>query len=389
MYDFQTLKSRNGTGSAKWEFAPEATRRAGVVPLSIADMELPVAPEITRAVIEAAEHGVYGYTVPDKEYFDSVSGWLKRRHGVTVYNEWISCTPGVVTALGIAVREFTQPGDGVIIQPPVYGPFWSAVRDNGRTLLENPLVYENGTYHMNFDGLEQLCARPEAKLMILCSPHNPVGRVWTADELMRVGELCKKHGVMIIADEIHHDIVFDGQEHTVFITLPGMADNCMLCTATSKTFNIAGLCCSNIFIPNKELHERFERRCSVESMFGIPYFARAATIAAYTKCDAWADEMLAFIQGNFEFMREFLNAHLPQLKLIRAEGTYLAWVDMRSLGLDDRALEQLTVDRALLALDEGYIFGTGGSGFERWNLALPRVELNKALERLEAAIKEM
>lgn len=387
MYDFQSIIDRTGTGAIKHDMAPEPVKSAGFTPLTIADMEYKTPPAIQNAIIKAAEHGVYGYTHADGAYFSAVRGWLENRFSYAPERESMFNTSGVVPALGMAVRAFTQPGDGIVIQPPVYPPFRFAVRNNGRTLLENPLLYKDGRYEMDFEGLEALCKKSAPKLLILCSPHNPVGRVWTAEELKRLGELCVKYGVFVIADEIHCDIVHHGGKHTVFATVPQMDEICMVCTAVSKTFNLAGLSSSNIFIANKARRKAFEAVATLESSDNMPYFARAATIAAYTACGEWLDAFLVNIEGNFSRMDAFLKERLPMLTLIPAQGTYLAWVDMRSLGLSDKALEKLMLEKALLALDEGYIFGTGGGGFERINLALPQTALESALLRLERAVK--
>ncbi|HWR19506.1 MAG TPA: MalY/PatB family protein [Clostridia bacterium] len=386
-YDFQTVIDRTNTGAIKHDIAPEAVKKAGSIPLTIADMEYKVAPAIQAAVEKAAEHGIYGYTHVDDAYFAAVKLWMEKRFSYSPDRESMFNTAGVVTALGMAVRAFTQVGDGVVIQPPVYPPFRFAVRDNFRTLLENPLLCKNGHYEMDFEGLEKLCKEKSPKLLILCSPHNPVGRVWTAEELTRLGEICLKYGMFVVADEIHADIVHHGGKHTVFATLPKMADNCMVCTAVSKTFNLAGLSCSNIFVADKTHRDTFERVIRRESPNLIPYFARVATIAAYTECDAWLDVLLGNIEENFNQLDSFLQERIPMLKLTVAQGTYLAWVDMRSLGLDDKELEQLMVNKAHLALELGQHFGTGGSGFERINLALPKVALQDALLRLEQAVK--
>jgi len=386
-YDFQSIIDRTNTGAIKHDMAPEPTKSAGLIPLTIADMEYKIAPGIQTAVTKASEHGIYGYTHADDAYFAAVKLWMGKRFSYAPDRESMFNTAGVVTALGMAVRAFTAEGDGVVIQPPVYPPFRFAVRDNFRTLLENPLILNNGRYKMDFTGLETLCKVKSPKLLILCSPHNPVGRVWTIEELMRLGEICVKYGVFVVSDEIHADIVHHGGKHTVFATLPQMAENCMVCTAVSKTFNLAGLSCSNIFVADKVRREAFERVVRRESSDIIPYFARIATIAAYTECGEWLDALTTNIEENFNQLDAFLKERLPALKLVPAQGTYLAWVDMRSLGLNDMELEELMLKKALLALDEGYIFGTGGSGFERINLALPREALLDALLRLERAVK--
>ena len=386
MYDFTTIVDRKNTGSLKWDHTPENIKKAGLAPLSIADMEFKVAPQITRAIIKAAEHGVYGYTGADDEYYNAVRGYYIRRHGYEVKREWHTVTGGIVPALSLAVKTFARPDEGVIIQSPVYTPFFRAIEMNGRKVAENRLILKDGRYEMDLENLEKLCARDDIHLMILCSPHNPVGRVWREEELWAVGRICKKHGVFVLADEIHCDILLNGAKHHSFLTFDEFLDNCMVCTAMSKTFNVAGLLCSDIFIPNRERYDSFMLEKMRSMADTVPYFARAASIAAHNDCDEWIDEMINAIEANFNTFYGFIGARLPMLKCIRAEGTYLAWLDMRALGLNDEEQKKMHVD-AYLDLDEGYIFGANGSGFARWNLALPESELIKALKRLVNAIK--
>ena len=388
MYDFTTAIDRTNTGSIKIDMAPEPIKGSGLVPLTIADQEFLVAPEIQAAIMKAAELGIYGYTYADKAYTDAVNSWMRRRHSWDCSDWHMFTTPGVVFALGLSVRAFTEPGEGVIIQPPVYPPFAGTVKRNGRNIVENPLIFRDGRYEIDFDDLELKANRSDVKLLLLCSPHNPVGRVWTRDELLRLGEICKRNNVFIVADEIHNDLILPGYEHTVFGTLPGMEDNCMICTAVSKTFSLAGLCCSNIFIKDEQAKEKFRIAQSKETLDHLPYFSRAATIAAYNESEKWVDELLAVVDDNFKYLYRFLEDNLPKLHAIHTEGTYLAWIDMRELGLNDEELEKLMLNN-LLALDEGYIFGTNGSGFERWNLALPKQLLADALNRLKTAVDSL
>lgn len=385
MYDFVNPINRACTGSSKFDRVSEPVRGSGIVPLTIADQEFAAAPEIRTAVKEAADHGIYGYTYADKLYRDAVDSWMMKRHRWDTSKFAMSTTPGVVTALGLAVRAFTEEGDGVVIQPPVYPPFAKTVTINNRKLVNNPLILKNGKYYMDFDDLDAKTKDESVKLLILCSPHNPVGRVWTKEELMRLGEICLKNHVFVVSDEIHFDLIRKGSEHTIFAMLPGMADNCIICTAASKTFNLAGLTCSNIFIPNPEKAAIFKAVANRDCKVGTPYFARAATIAAYTKAEKWLDELNVVLDENFEYLYSYFEENLPMLHAFRAEGTYLAWIDMRALKLSDEELEKLML-RNYLALDEGYIFGANGSGFERWNLALPKSLLADALERLKTAV---
>ena len=384
-YDFKTHIDRTDTGSIKTDIAPESVKDSGLVPLSVADMELPVAPEIVEAIKQSADKSIFGYTYADKAYVEAVRSWMKNRHGFDTEDFKLITTNGVVPALRYAVEAFCEKGDGVVIQPPVYMMFTSAIETAERRIIENPLVFENGRYVMDYDDLDRKTAPDDVKLLLLCTPHNPVGRVWTKNELIRLGEICKKNDVIVVADEIHNDLLLNGAEHTVFATLPDMDEISITCTATSKTFNLAGLSCSNIFIKNESVAERFKAAADRAGAGLVPYFARAATIAAYTRCADWVDELNAHISSNFEHMYSFVENELPMLKVVRAEGTYLAWLDMRALALDDRALEKLMLSHGL-ALDEGYLFGKGGSGFERWNLALPSDILLKALEQLKVAV---
>lgn len=385
MYDFTNSINRANTGSIKIDMAPEPVKGSGLVPLTIADQEFAVAPEIREAIKSAVDHGIFGYTHADEAYRNAVDSWMKRRHGWDTANLNMFTTNGVVTALGIAVRSLTNEGDGVVIQPPVYPPFAGAVLKNNRKLVENLLINNDGHYEIDFADLDEKTKKDDVKLMILCSPHNPTGRVWTNEELSRLGEICKRNNVIVLSDEIHNDLILPGNKHTVFASIPGMADNCIICTAVSKTFNLAGLSCSNIFIPNDEIAGRFKELIVKENTTCVPYFARAATIAAYNSAEKWLDELNLVIDSNFKLLYAYIKENLPSIKVTRAEGTYLAWLDMRALGLDDEALEKLML-KNYLALDEGYIFGTNGNGFERWNLALPKTALLSSLERLKTAV---
>lgn len=389
MYNFDEKIDRTDTGSSKWLRAPEAVRKSGELPLSIADMEFHCPPAVTKAIIEAAERGIYGYTMPDDAYFNSVHDFLLRRHGYDVKKDWMLNSRGIVSALGITVRALSRPGDSIVVMTPVYYPFFGAIEDNGRKLVKNQLILNDGKYSIDFEGFERICERSETKLFIMSSPHNPVGRVWTKDELTRIAHICKTNNVIVLADEIHCDIVMPGYKHTSFLSIPEGIENCVVCTAMSKTFNLAGLSCSDIFIPNDYIREKVADQFEVESSHGVAYFARAASIAAHTECDQWLDEMIQYVARNFDTMYDFIDTRLPELKIIRAEGTYLAWIDMRALGLTNEQQESMDVDEAHLALDEGYLFGMGGEGFSRWNLAVPRAEIIRALERFETAINNL
>lgn len=387
MYDFDTVVDRNGTGSMKWDTAPAITKQAGTIPLSVADMEFRCPPEVREAMHRAVDHGVYGYTLPDDAYFEALSGFLKRRHGCEVERSALLVTNGVVSALGLAVRALCEPGDGVLIQPPVYAPFLDAIEQNGRKPYFNELVLRDGRYEIDFADFERQCARENVKLLVLCSPHNPVGRVWTRAELMEMARICKANGVFILSDEIHADIVFPGHVHTTLLNIPDARDRCAVCMAMSKTFNLAGLSCSEVIIPNEGMRRKLAKEQHLACANGMTYFARVASIAAHTACDAWLDELNSYLAENYALLDSFLRERLPLIRCTRMEGTYLAWVDMRALGLSDEQLKDFCANEAKLSLNSGSWFGIGGSGFTRWNIALPRAQLAALLERFAQAVQ--
>lgn len=389
MYNFDEFIDRTGTGSSKWEQRAQVVKDASAVPLSVADMEFRCPPEVTAAVKRAADHGIYGYTFADDAYHDALADFMKRRHRCNIEREWVLVTNGVISALSLAIRALSEPGDGVVIQPPVYAPFLWSIKANDRKPLFNQLILRNGRYEINFDAFERLCAREETRLFILCSPHNPVGRVWTERELAELARICKKHSVAIVSDEIHADITFPGHSHASMLNIPEAFDNCVVCTAMSKSFNLAGLACSDIIIPNEQMRRKVVRQQHADHAYGLTYFARAASIAAHTECDAWLDALNAYLVQSFEEMQRFIEERLPMLACVPMEGTYLAWVDMRRLGLSDAGLKELMENEAKLSLTMGDWFGMGGAGFGRFNIALPRKTLMGSLARLEAAVNKL
>jgi len=387
-FDFTTLPNRNNTGCTKWDRRTDAEKAADIVPMSIADMDLCCAPCVMEAIEAAARHGVFGYTDAEDVYFDAVMGWMERRHDWRIEREWILPENGVVPAMSVAVRTFTEPGDGVLLQSPGYPPFEMMVTLNGREAVFSPLLLrDDETYQMDFDDLREKAADPRVKLMFLCSPHNPTGRVWTEAELRMVADICRENDVFVVSDEIHSDMIMKGK-HTVFAkAAPEIADRCMVFTAPSKTFNIAGLQVANTIIPGADARERFAKRMLADGVSNISYFGRQAVIAAYLQGEPWLEALLAHIRENFEFFKNWLHTNLPMLRLMPAEGTYLAWMDCRALGMTDAELERFMRGEAMLFLDEGTMFGAGGEGFMRFTLVLPRHELEKALERLLAAAR--
>ena len=387
MFDFETTRRRENMGASKWEMMKSVVGSIpdDLVPFSVADMEFLTAPCITEALHKAVEFGTYGYTGAYPRYNDAVCSWFKTRHNWALKPEWLVQTHGVVAAMGFALNAFTKSGDGVIYQPPVYGPFKRSIEGAGRVAVPNPLKYENGRYEMDFDHLESLCAREDVTMLMLCSPHNPTGRVWTREELERVADITLRHNVLVFADEIHCDFVYAPHVHTPFATLSeAAAQNCVVGTAPSKTFSLAGLSTSNIVIPNESLRAAFAEKAG----HFVNYFGIAATIAAYEEGAPWLDELKTVLQGNYEYCKQFLTKKFPSVTVIPMEGTYLMWADFRSLGLDDAALEAVMTKKVGLNLDEGYIFGEGGSGFERFVLACPRRYLEAAMARLDKAAAE-
>jgi putative C-S lyase len=390
-YDFETFIDRTGTGASKWDkmyrSKPDVTR--GTVPFSVADMEFVTAPEIVEGLKDFIDSGILGYVYPHDDYYDAVLGWMKKRHNWEIEKKWIVATPGVVPALYQAVKSFTAEGDGVIFMPPVYYPFLTAIEHSGRKAVRNPLVNRNGRYEIDFDGFEQKAKRPENKLLLFCSPHNPVGRVWTREELERLGKICLENNVFVVSDEIHFDLLQKGYAHTVFSTLsPEIAENCMVCTAPSKTFNIAGLQTANNIIPNVAFRRKFfidfERGfCD----WNLPVLGGKACELAYTKAGAWLDAALEKIAQNSALVTRFFAEKFPSVTVTPLEGTYLRWFDFRAFGFSDKELARVMQQEAELFFDEGAIFGHEGSGFERMNIACPTRFIEEALERLEKTLK--
>lgn len=387
-FNFDTKINRANTGSIKYETAEKHLIEKDYIPLTVADMEFLVAPAIKQALIESVEHGIYGYTMPDDAYIDAVIGFMKRHHNYTPNRESLLITSGVVPALGMAIRAFTNEGDMVLFQPPVYAPFLRTIKGNGRIPVENPLILRNGKYEMDFQGLENILKSQKIKLMILCSPHNPVGRVWSEEELRTLSSLSKKYDFIIVSDEIHADIAYENK-HTVLANIDDMKERTVTCMAVSKTFNMAGLMCSNIFVENPVLHKEFRKRVIKEGNSTIPYFARAASIAAYNSSDEWLAAMLDYVKANLQMCYDFIDEHLPKIHYTKAEGTYLLWLDFSELGMSDTELESFMTNKAEIDAIPGTEFGIGGEGHIRFNVAIPRNELLASLERLRLAVLQL
>jgi len=403
-FDFDRVIDRTGTYSIKHDPASHGLPE-DVLPMWVADMDFQAPPCILEALEAQVRHGIYGYSMPDAEYYDIVQWWFEWRFGWKTQREWIVQTPGVVTSIYIAIRALTEPGDGVVIQQPVYHPFMYAIRDTGRRLLNNELIYNElynnefvydggrgngagecgngGHYGIDFDDFEEKIK--DAKLFILCSPHNPVGRVWTREELLRMGEICLRHGVVVISDEIHQDFVYPGNRHLMFSTIDDrFADITLTCTSPSKTFNLAGIQLSNTFIPNEDLRGKFMREYRSCGLGGPGVMGIIACKTAYEGGAEWLEELLSYLGGNFSLIREFLHTELPKVRLVEPEGTYLAWLDFTKLGYSAQELDDIIRDKAKLWLNGGTMFGHGGAGFQRMNVACPRTILREGLARLEA-----
>ncbi|MCM1090253.1 MAG: pyridoxal phosphate-dependent aminotransferase [Butyrivibrio sp.] len=386
--NFDELIERKNTDCLKYDVAEKRGKPKDVLPLWVADMDFKTSSIVLDVVRQRVEHGIFGYTETGDGYFRAVADWQEKRHGWRVEQSWLMQTPGVVVALALAVKAYTGEGDAVLVQQPVYYPFTEVIEDNGRVAVSSDLVLgDDGRYGIDFTDFEDKIVKHHVKLFLLCSPHNPVGRVWTREELLTLGEICLKHHVTVVSDEIHEDFVYGERRHLVFANLrEELREISVTCTSAAKTFNLAGLQVSNIFIPNKELRRSFKRQLNAIGYSQVNTLGLTATEAAYRYGGTWYEAMLYYVKGNIDYVREFLQRELPDIRLIEPEGTYLVWLDFRGLGLTEPDRERLIVEKAGLWLDSGAIFGGAGEGFERINVACPRKTLETALERLKNAV---
>ena len=389
-YNFDEVIDRHNTACLKYDFAIQRGRPADVLPLWVADMDFPIAREIQEALIARCQHAVFGYSESDDAYFSAVHDWYAKHFHWETKQEWLTKTPGIVFALAMAVKAFTKPGEAVLINQPVYYPFTEVIKDNKRELINSPLVLKDGKYSIDFADLEAKIVQNNVKLMLLCSPHNPVGKVWSREELQKVGDICLAHHVIIVSDEIHSDFVWGENKHTVFASLgEKYAQNCMVCTAPSKTFNIAGLQVSNIFIPNEDLRNAFRHEVAAAGYSQVNTLGLVACEAAYRYGEDWLTQVKTYIEANIRFVDAYLKSNLPQIKLLTPQGTYLIWLDCSALGFTAEDREQWLWHKAKLWLDGGGIFGPEGQAFERINVACPRSTLLQALEQLKKAVDEL
>lgn len=387
-YNFDELINRKNTRSYKWDQVGPLFGNPDILPLWVADMDFPSPPAVQEALKKRVEIGAYGYAIRTDEYADAIMSWFGRRHGWSLQREWISDSPSVVTTLSLAIEQFTAPGDKVVIQTPVYYPFYDGVRENGRELALNPLLIKNGHFEMDFEHLESLFI-DGARMIMLCNPHNPGGRVWSREELTQLGELCLRYGVTVVSDEIHCDLVFPEHEYVPFASLsPELGDITITCLAATKTFNLPGLHTSFMVIPNREMRSRLDKRIKTLSIHMSHHFAQEAVIAAYNESEDWLDELLVYLKGNLDYALDYFAQHLPEVKPMKPEGTYLLWVDCRALGLDKNGLKNLMYEKAKVAFNEGSMFGTEGEGWLRINLACPRFVVEQALKQFCEAAKK-
>lgn len=384
--DFDKVIERRGTDSLKYDCAARRGYPQDVLPLWVADMDFATSSAVTDAVIRRTEHGVFGYTEPGESYFNAVADWMRNMHGWNVNSSWLVKTPGVVFALAAAVKAFTKEGDSVLIQQPVYYPFSEVIEDNGRRVVSSDLVKDDdGNYTIDFEDFERKVKENNVRLFLLCNPHNPVGRVWTEEELAKIGGICLNYGVVVVSDEIHEDFVFCGK-HCVFADISNsLRDITVTCTSPAKTFNLAGLQVSNIFIADKTLRQAFKRAVAATGYSQLNTLGLTACEAAYRSGGTWYKMVKTYIWGNIRFTAEFLQKNMPKVKLTPPQGTYLLWLDFSAYGLTESERQDIIVNKAGVWLDSGVVFGKAGEGFERINVACPRATLERALNKLKSA----
>lgn len=385
--NFDEIIDRRGTDCLKYDFAVKRGMPEDVLPFWVADMDFKTSSYVEDALIERVKHGIFGYSEVQRPYFEAVAGWMKRHHNWQVEEDWLIKTPGVVFALAMAVKAYTEPGDCVLIQQPVYYPFSEVIEDNGRVIVSNDLYLgEDNRYHLDLEDFERKIVEHKIKLFLLCNPHNPSGRVFTEGELIGLGDICVKHGVIVVSDEIHHDFVFKGK-HRVFASIKKEYEAIsMVCTSPSKTFNLASMLISNIFIPNRQLKARFQKQLDAAGISQLGVLGLVATQTAYTDGEEWYQAMHAYVKENLSYVREYVKKELPGVTVIDGEGTYLVWLDFRGTGIGLEELDRRIIREAKLWLDSGKIFGEAGKGFQRINVAVPRTVLTECLDRIKSIV---
>ena len=387
--DFDQIINRRGTDSLKYDIAHWRGYPEDVLPFWVADMDFKTSSYIEDAVIERTKHAIFGYSevVGESDYYKAVAGWMKRHHDWDIKPEWLVKTPGVVFALAMAVKAFTLPGDGVLIQQPVYYPFSEVIEDNGRVVISNDLVIgKDGRYKIDIEDFERKIREEGIKLFLLCSPHNPTGRVFSRGELEAMGDICLRYGVKVVSDEIHNDLIFRGTHHVFTTVKKEYEDIAIVCTSASKTFNLASMLISNIFIANREMRRKFKKEIDAAGISQLSVLGLVATRAAYEKGDEWYEAMMSYVRENINFVRDYCARYMPDVSVTETEGTFLVWLDLRKTGLDPAELDRRIVREAKLWLDSGAIFGKSGEGFQRINVAAPRALLSECMERLRRVI---
>ena len=389
-YNFDEFIDRRNTRCHKWDGENPMYRKSeNLLPLWVADMDFQSPKPIIDAIIKRAEHGFFGYSFFPDEYFEAVINWFQRHYNWKLERNWIVFTPGVVPAIFLSVQAYSEPGDKVIIQTPAYPPFAASAKDNGRKRLINPLKLVNGRYEMDFEDLKKKVKEPGVKMIILCNPHNPTGRVWTTEELTQLGEICLKNQVLVVSDEIHGDIIFPDHNFTAFASISEeFAQNSITCTSPSKPFNYPSLKVSNIIIPNSKLRGKFIEIRKKSALRDPNCFASLVVEAAYNECEDWLEEMIKYVKGNLEYLKTFIKQNLPLVKVIEPDGTYLLWLDFRDLGYNTKELTNIIKGKAKVALEDGFLFGKAGRGFQRINIACPRSILEEALTRISKAFND-
>lgn len=382
-YDFDTVVNRKNTNAIKYDLAKKRGKPEDAVSLWVADMDFPTAPCIQKAVAEKAAHGIWGYSRPDNRYYDALKKWYKERHNFEVQNEWVENTPGVCFALATAVKAFTKEDESVLIQKPVYYPFFNIINSLQRKVVNSSLILKNNHYEIDFDDFERKIVQENVKMFILCSPHNPGGRVWTKQELQKISEICLAHNVLVVSDEIHSDITFGSNVHTVYGSLSEQAlKNSIICTAPSKSFNLAGLQFSNIFIADEKLRKAFSKELDKTGYDEPSVFGIVAATAAYSEGADWFDSVKSYIWENILFAKKYIEENASQIKVLLPEGTYLLWLDFSKTGLSDSEINDRVLNKAKVWLDSGSMFGKEGEKFQRINCATPRIILEEALKRI-------
>lgn len=390
-YNFDKSIDRLNTSSLKYDFSKERNMPNDILPMWVADMDFSTPQEVIEAIIKRTSHGIFGYSEPKEEYFNAIHNWFLNHFNWDIKSEWIVKSPGIVTAIALAVRAFTNERDKVIIQTPVYYPFYSVIEENNRVIVKNPLIYNNDNkYQIDFDDFENKIVKNKAKLFILCSPHNPIGRVWKSEELKKICDICQKYNVIVISDEIHADFTYQGYSHNIFANLnKDYMDNIVTCTAPSKTFNLAGLQISNIIISNKNLRERFKKELDKIGYSQLNTLGLVACESAYLYGDEWLSQLKLYLEENLNYIRKYLQDNLPKIKLVEPEGTYLIWLDFENLELTDKEIDNIIINECKLWFDTGKMFGDEGSGFQRINIACPRKTIIQAMDSLYKGFKNL